>query len=329
MKKIGLFFGGMSNEADISVKSAKNIVAGFDYEKYELVLIFWGKNGSFYKLDKFEDWQGPKAEDKISIGDFKKYFDVALPMTHGKYGEDGVLQGIFESQKMKYCGCHVLSSALCMDKAVFKNYLSGHRINQTKFKVLDYELSGEPEIKRAIDEAKKSFKLPIYVKPANSGSSIGVTEVNDIKKFGKALEEARKHDDKVIIEEGLTDYQEIEISVLGNKKLLISAPGELKIGGGFYDFDNKYNSKETKIIIPARIDRKLTAEARELAGKVYRLCSCSGFARVDMFVKEGEIYLNEINTLPGFTDVSMFPLLMQKEGLNYKRMINEIIELAY
>lgn len=327
MKKIGLFFGGPCNEHEVSIKSAVNIVKFFPNQKYKLVLIYWDKKGGFFVVKNINKLSSDKK--KINLEDFKKLFDIALPMTHGKYGEDGVLQSLFESQKIKYCGCRPLSSALCMDKALFKNYLSGQKINQVKSVVLDYSLESPKEINAKISRLKLSFKLPLYIKPANSGSSIGITKVKNFTLISKAINEALKHDSKIIIEEGLINPQEIEIAILGNKDLRISQPGELQLVKDFYNYDDKYSLGEAQVIIPASISLKQSQEIKILAEKVYKLCCCSGFARIDFFIVRNKIYLNEINTLPGFTDISMYPMLMMNSGLSYQKLIESIIDLAY
>jgi len=326
MKKVGLFFGGPSNEHEVSITSAINVAKNIDQEKYGAVLIFWDKSGVFHVVP---DLNSLESGQKIAVENFKDIFDVALPMTHGKYGEDGVLQAIFESQRLPYSGCHVLSSALCFDKAVFKDFISGHGIAQAKYVAIDYTLNNPADIKGKLN-AIQDLKLPIFVKPANSGSSVGVTKLESLDNLDEAIKEARKHDGKVVIEEGFVNHKEIEIAVLGNSDLTISVPGELIIpGGDIYSYDEKYKLGRTDVKIPADITKEEADQAKELAGKIYKLCGCNGFARVDMFIQEGKIYLNEINTLPGFTNISMYPKLMMHEGLSYKDLISKIIELAY
>jgi len=328
-KRIGLFFGGMGNEADISMKSALNIFENFDTQKYKLVFIYWHKNSRFYLLKNIGETVFVNKKNSLAIEKFSQYIDIALPITHGRYGEDGILQSIFESQKIKYCGSRILSSALCMDKATFKLYLASQNINQTKFEIIDKRNQNLSSIKKIKESIKKNFKLPLYVKPSNSGSSIGISKINDFKQLDLAVKKAFKHDEKVIIEEDLINLREIEVAVLGNKNLIISSPGELKPKNEFYDFDNKYSQGKTEVIIPARLEQKQIKEITELAEKIYRLCNCKGFARVDFFIANKKIYINEINTLPGFTEFSMYPLLMAKKGFAGKKLINKIIELAY
>ncbi len=330
MKKltVGLFFGGLSNEADISIISAKNIIKYFDYKKHNLVLVYWHKNNQFYILKNAEEIKNVSERTKINVGDFSKLFDVALPITHGKYGEDGALQGLLEIQKVPYCGCRVLSSSLCMDKAVFKTYMAGHKINQVNFDFIDLRDKKQSDVEKWIAKVKNNFELPVYIKPSNSGSSVGINKVTDFKNLKKAVRDAARHDDKILAEQGLVNPREIEVAVLGNEELTISDPGELVLDGAFYDFDEKYEKNRTRVAIPAKLNSKVKQEIKNLAEKAYHLCDCKGFARVDFFIKNNKVYLNEINTLPGFTDISMFPMLMKSAGINYKSLINIIIKLA-
>jgi len=328
MKTIGLFFGGLSNEHEVSIISAGNVVRNLDYKKYKLVLIYWRKSdGRFYQIKDINKLQ-PAANKRIRLEDFSDIFDVALLMTHGKYGEDGVLQSLLESQKIKYCGCRVLSSALCMDKGVFKTLMSANNICQVRYGVLDYQACGPAEIRRESQKIKNILKFPLYVKPANSGSSIGITRVAKAAELSPAIKTALKHDHKIVIEEGLNSPKEIEVAVLGNKKLIVSRPGELRLAKDFYDYEDKYKKGEARAVIPAEISSAQIKKIRKMAEQIYRLADCQGFARVDFFIDHGRIYINEINTLPGFTDISMFPMLMMDSGLNYRKILNKIISLA-
>lgn len=329
MKTIALFFGGLSNESEISIMSAKNIVKYFDYRRYELILIYWRKqDGRFYKIKSINRLT-TAVRDRIKIEDFLKLFDIALLMTHGRFGEDGVLQAILESQKVKYCGCRVLSSAVCMDKAVFKNLMAAQKINQVKYAVLDFRVMTSTELVAEKNKIRHGFKLPLYVKPANSGSSVGITKVEKPTQLDKAIKAALKHDTKILIEEGLVNPQEIEVAVLGNKKLLVSRPGELRLAKDFYNYNDKYKLGEAQAVVPAAISLAQAKTVRKLAAEAYRLANCQGFARVDFFIANHKIYLNEINTLPGFTDISMFPMLMMDRGMSYRELLNKIIKLAH
>ena len=328
MKTIALFFGGLSNEAEVSVMSAGNIVKYFDYKKYNLLLIYWNKQDKrFYEVDDTTGYKIKKRKN-LPIEKFSSRFSSAFLVTHGRFGEDGILQAILEGQGVKYCGCGVASSALCMDKAMFKNLMSGAGISQVKYEWLDFSLDDPGELNRKKSLIKK-FNLPVFVKPANSGSSVGITKVSAFNQLETAIALARRHDRRVIIEEGLINPREIEVGVVGNGKLLVSRPGELRPTKEFYDYEDKYCLGRAMAEVPARLSPSQEQSIRGLAEKAYRLAGCRGFARVDFFIsQQGVIYLNEINTLPGFTDISMFPMLMGGSGLAYQALINRIITLA-
>jgi len=328
MRKVALFFGGLSNEAAVSITSAKNIVNNFDYKRQQLVLIYWHKDAYFYKLSRIEDVDALKAKQRLDISVFKKNFDSAILMTHGRYGEDGCLQGILESQKIPYSGCGVLSSALCMDKAVFKVLMNGQGMPQVPYFLLDLIRDKLKERKFIISKCKQTLNLPVFVKPANSGSSVGITKVDNWEKLAAAIKLASKHDSKILIEQGVKNVREIEVAVLGNDKLTISMPGELDLDQDFYDYDEKYKKGRAQMLIPAPLSKQQVEKIRLLAAKAYRLADCRGFARIDFFIDAKKIYLNEINTLPGFTDISMYPQLMMNKGYTYTGLINKLIDLA-
>lgn len=328
MRKIALFFGGLSNEAEVSITSAQNIVNNFDYKRQQLVLIYWHNDGCFYKLSKIEQIKTLKNKQRLEISAFKRNFEIALLMTHGRYGEDGALQGILESQRIPYSGCGVLSSALCMDKAVFKVLMDGQGIPQVPYFLLDLKRESVKERNVNITKLKHNLALPVFVKPANSGSSVGITKVENWTKLNAAIKLATQHDSKILIEQGVKKVREIEVAVLGNDILNISMPGELDLGQGFYDYAEKYKNGRTQMLIPAPLSKQQIEKIRALAGQAYRLADCRGFARVDFFVDGKKIYLNEINSLPGFTDISMYPQLMINSGYTYTGLINKLIDLA-
>ncbi len=311
MQVVGLIFGGIGNEREVSSLSAQNIIKNLDYKKYKLQLVYWHSNGNFYLQNK-----------KIKLKELSRIIDVAFLVTHGKYGEDGYLQNKLEKVNIKYCGSNVSSSKLCMDKGKFKQFMTKHKILQVKYKILN------KNSKIDLTQLKKKMELPVFVKPANSGSSIGISKVNEWSQFKKAVKLAFKHDDKVIVEQGLVNPREIEVAVLGNKKLIVSVPGELGLNNEFYSYNDKYVCSKTKYIIPAKIPEKINKKIKSLTKKIYSKCGCTGFARVDFFLHNNKIYINEINTLPGFTEISMYPMLMQKTGISYKQLITKIIELV-
>lgn len=324
MKRIGLFFGGMSDEAEVSVLSARNITPHLDASRFSLVPVYWDKNGNFRLVRDLDDRTGTM----IAPSDFSTAFDVAFPITHGKFGEDGVLQAIFESRRTPYCGCRVLASALCMDKAMFKTLLSGHGILQTKFLVIDRSDDIQKKTE-AWKDALDGFSFPLFVKPSNSGSSVGISRVEDFGQLQGAIRVAREHDDTVIIEQGLVDFHEIEIAILGTAELTVSDPGRIRPSEKFYNYDDKYILNKTEFDIPAPLPPHIAESARSLAERAYRLSGCEGFARVDLFVRDDKVYLNEINTLPGFTEISMYPRLMQASGIPYQELLTRVIELAH
>lgn len=328
MKTIALFFGGLSNEAEVSIMSAKNIVNYFDYRRHHLVLIYWHKSDRrFYLIDNINNIVTRQSK-QIAVENFSSLFDVALLMTHGRYGEDGILQAILEGQGVRYCGCGVLSSALCMDKVALKTMFSGQGIRQVHYEFIDLDGLGSKELKDRLSDIGKKLKLPLYVKPANSGSSVGITKVKNYDEMAKAVRVARRHDKKILFEEGLINPIELEIGIMGNNKLLVSRPGQLRLVKDFYDYDDKYKKGEAQTIVPAKISAKHMKQAQAMAIKAYRLAGCRGFARIDFFLFNDLLYLNEINTLPGFTDISMFPLVMMDQGMSYRQLINKIISLA-
>lgn len=312
----------MWNESEISIISALNIEKNIDTKLYKLFPIFWDKDWNFYLCNSVKE---KDTGLKIKIEDFSNIFDIAFLITHWKFGEDGVLQSILESQKIKYCGCGVLSSALCMDKWIFKLFCQWYNIPQVPFDVLS---SNENEALEAVEQFLSKFGAPIYVKPANSWSSIWISKINNLEEFKKAYQIAKKHDNSILIEKWLENHRELEVWVVWNNELIVSDPWELILTKSFYDFDDKYEKWETKIEIPANISDNIKEKIKYYTEKVCRLCNCRWFSRVDFFLVNDNIYLNEINTLPGFTDISMFPLLMKNVWITYTDLISKIIELA-
>jgi D-alanine-D-alanine ligase len=325
-RKIGIIFGGPSNEHEVSISSAINVVKNIDKVKFEIVLIYWDKKGTFNVVSSAD--QQDKGR-RIAIEDMKNLFEIAFLVTHGKYGEDGVLQAILESQKIKYTGCHVLSSSICMDKLVFRELIVGAGVSQAKYFGFDYNLNSANEIEEIKKKAVTELSFPLFIKPSNSGSSVGITKIDDASKLDDAIITAKIHDTKILIEEGFVDCREIEVAILGNSDLIISDPGQLIVPGGFYDYDQKYKLGETETRIPADISESEVVECKKIAEKTYRLCGCSGFARIDFFIGDGGVYLSEINTIPGFTDISMYPKLMENIGISYADLISRIIGLAF
>ncbi|MCC6639433.1 D-alanine--D-alanine ligase [Candidatus Falkowbacteria bacterium] len=326
-KRIAIFFGGMGNEAGVSVVSAKNIYANIDRTKYVPLLIFWRKDGQFSIIPSF-DVVTSESLKTATLHEIKSKCDVAFLITHGKYGEDGVLQAMLEAVHIQYTGSKVLGSALCMDKAAFKDIIKNTGIPQVPYVYFDTKIHGNNEQKVLVNNFIKKYTFPYFVKPSNSGSSVGVTKVKSRSQLQSAIKEALKHDSIVIIEKGLQSPREVEVGVLGNDKLIISPAGELVLVSDFYSFDDKYVKDEAQQVVPTKLSSIVQKQIQLLAKQLYQLGHCSGFARIDFFVVGTKVYFNEINTLPGFTNISMYPMLMKAAGVDYKDLISEIIELA-
>lgn len=302
--KIGVLFGGKSAEHDVSLVSAKNIINALDKKKYKITPIKIDKKGKF-KLDSL------------------KKVDLIFPVLHGPYGEDGSMQGLLKILDIPFVGPSVLGSALGMDKDVMKRLLKEAGINIGKFVVIN---KGE---EKSFDELKKYLDLPFFVKPANMGSSVGISKVKNEKEWVSAIKEAFLYDSKVVIEENIIG-QEVECSVLGNEKPITSILGEIVPQNDFYSYKAKYiDDKGAVLLIPARVSEEISKKTQDLAIKVFKTLNCEGMGRVDFFVKKnGEVVVNEINTIPGFTSISMYPKLWEASGLPTPKLLDILIDLA-
>lgn len=348
MKKIAVIFGGKSTEHDVSVLSASSVISNLDKEKYEIYPIYIDKSGEFYKFNKkIKDIKILKNDveitDLIKIDNIIEYLkdkDVIFPVLHGMYGEDGSIQGLFELIGKKYVGCHTLASSLCMDKVYTKIVLGASNINQAKSMYIKkyndkYMYIGDNfniEIldNNTIDKVVSDYlKYPVFIKPSNSGSSVGVNKANNISELIKYLDEAFLYDSKVLIEEAIIG-REVECAVLGNENPVASTIGEVLSSDEFYSYNAKYMNKESKTVIPANLDEDIINKIRKIAIKAYMACDCKGLSRVDFFIEKdsNRIILNEINTLPGFTEISMYPKLMQNYGFSYQKLLDKLIDLA-
>lgn len=344
-KTVGVIFGGKSGEHEVSCVSASYVVNAIDKKKYNVKtigitkkgewLLFEGPtemmaDGSWEKKAKADLKKNPKHFGFQIIGaggrDLKKVIDFALPILHGPNGEDGTIQGLLELLNIPYGGCGVLSCAATMDKIVAKKIFEAEGLKQTPYVMLLANQVG----KKKEDEINSKLKYPLFVKPANMGSSVGITKVKEKKELRKALKLAAKYDERIVVEQGV-DCIEIETAVMGSNKLIVGVPGEILPAAEFYDYDAKYNNVESKTIVPARISKEKQNEVIEMAKRAYIACACDGYARVDFMLdkKTNEFYINEINAIPGFTSISMFPMMMQKKGMTYPQIIDRIIELGY
>lgn len=327
MKKILIIFGGNSTEHYISCKSAKCILENIDKKNFDVTSVGINLDNEWYIYnDKIEfletgDWIDKKVTKLNNIIEFLKGFDVVFPIIHGTNGEDGRLQGMLDLFNIKYIGCKTTSSAIGMDKGFSKYIFEKLNIPQVKYLIL----SNDMNIKNII----KKLKFPMIVKPSNGGSSIGISKVNNKKELNKAIEEAKKYDSKVIIEEFIK-ARELEIAILQDKKLIISEPGEILSGNEWYDYDAKYYNNNSKTIIPNDISNKVIKQMKDYAKKVFIGLDTKGLARIDFFYRQetNEIFINEINTLPGFTTISMFPKLIENEKISYQKLITKLIENA-
>ena len=345
MIKLGVIFGGMSTENEVSVVSGKNVLENLDKDKYEIYPIYITKSGEWYEYKgNFESLNMANIPEPIlkidNCVDYLKQLDVVFPVLHGLYGEDGTIQGMLELLKTPYVGCKVLASSIGMDKVYTKIVFEKAGINQTKScyikkygekynYIKDNFDEEEIELKSLYKNIERRLKYPMFIKPSNSGSSVGVNKAETKEELIQAIEEAGKYDNKILIEEGI-DGKEVECAVLGNNEAVAGEVGEIIAADSFYSYDAKYNNNESKTIIPANISEKKKTEIKELAIKAFKAIDGKGLSRVDFFIenKTEEVFLNEINTMPGFTSISMYPQLMNAYGIKYSVLLDKLIELA-
>ncbi len=349
--RVGLLFGGRSVEHDVSLVSASSILAALDQDRYEVSLIAVDLEGEWHLADAsvalptvlketrvfLPATPGPtvlRAADELPAKSFDGFgeaarLDVIIPIIHGRGGEDGSLQGLLDLAEVAYVGSGVLSSAMQMDKDIAKRLLSSAGLPITPwvcFSDFELEQKGMPAAAR---QAESEIGLPVYVKPANSGSSIGISRAESIPELIEALTLARRYDRKVLVETAI-DGREIEVAVLGNDEPEASIPGEIRAAQAFYDYEAKYRDEATELIIPADLEASQSESIRSIAVEAYRRLEAEGMARVDFLVERGtdQIYINELNSLPGFTSGSMYPKLWEASGLPYPRLLDRLIELA-
>ena len=346
--KVCVIFGGMSNEHEVSLMSTKSVIDNIPTDKYDVVKVGITKKGRWLFFPGSTDeiisdvWhEHPDnvpcmiSPDRTTKGLIKmdgkdisiEKIDVVLPVMHGKNGEDGTLQGLLELSGIPYCGCGVLASALCMDKVHANMAFDRAGIPHSKWDfMMDWEIDNFEQV---ADKMEKQFGYPIFVKPANSGSSVGISRAENRQQLKDAVISALAHDNKVVFEEFIVG-QEVECAVFGNcPNLIASEIGEIGASAVFYDYDDKYKNGTSKTYIPANLSAETREEIQRLAKKAYTVMGCKGLSRVDFFVtRDGRILLNEINTLPGFTHISMYPQLMQYTGMSYAQLVDGIIKLG-
>ncbi|MFL2651930.1 MAG: D-alanine--D-alanine ligase family protein [Anaerolineales bacterium] len=357
MKKmrIGILFGGRSGEHEVSLRSARSVLQAIDREKYSVSLIGITKNGRWIggenPLAALEDGdeaieQCPdtillidpvdnslmqisrnRNDETIYINKTED-LDVIFPVLHGSFGEDGAVQGLFELADIPYVGSGLVGSSVGMDKGVFKSVmcsaglpvLPSMTVNRSEYR---------SDTTIMVDRIIRQLNLPVFIKPANLGSSVGITKASNIGELKSGLDEASKWDRRIVIEEGV-DAREIEVSVLGNDDPQVSIAGEVVPQRDFYDYDAKYVSDDSELLIPAPISPDQLVRIQEMAIAAYKAVDCSGMARVDFLLDKssGKVWINELNTIPGFTNISMYPKLWQASGIEYPELIDKLIELA-
>lgn len=341
--KLFILYGGKSVEHEVSLKTAFTVIASIDADVYEVVPVYITRDGIWCSLgtlrtaivEQSDLIIEPKHKDAAaSIGDVLIHYlsdeakKVVLPLLHGTNGEDGTVQGLLELLNVPYVGGGVLASAVAFDKAVFKRLIASTGIPQADYISLrcsQWREDGE----QVLLNVRERFGFPCYVKPAALGSSVGISRCEDMAQLKKGIEEAFRYDAKIVIEQEIAG-REIQVAVMGNEQPLASLPGEFIHGRSFFDFESKYLDKQLRMSIPAQIPDALTKRLREAATLAYETACCTGLARVDFFVQvDGRYFLNEINTLPGFTGTSMYPVMWEKtDGTDYSRLIEKLIDYA-
>ena len=330
--KVGIFFGGASPEHEISIISAKGIIENIDTDKFVVKEIYIDRNGMMWSDDdvmaKIKDNKAGNLV-KLNLNNLKTEIDVAFPVLHGEGGEDGTIQGFLRTLNIPLVGCDVAASAICLDKGFFNELMDVNNIVQPKYVVFDF--IDKSYRNKKIEEIKALLSLPLFIKPARTGSSIGISKVKDFTDLATAIEKAKEFDDKVVVEESVENCSEVEVSVLGDAQteVKVSVPGKIIPAAEFYDYDDKYKDNNTKFEVPVKLSEEKIKEIQQLAEKAYIVSGCEGLARVDFLLdEENKVYLNEINTMPGFTPISMYPKLWEASGLQYKELITKLIELA-
>ena len=340
--KLGVIFGSKSMEHDVSVVSASYIIKNLNKKKYDIYPIYIDKNNDWYEvLDTPKIYKiGEVPGDIKAINNVLKYLkgmDVIIPVMHGLYGEDGAIQGFLKIVGVPCVGCNILASSVCMDKVYTKILLKNAGINVTPDLYIRYENNKFYYVNQNFDLVDvtvldidklilKNLSYPVYVKPSNSGSSVGISKASNKDELNVALYEAKKYDEKILIEKAI-DAKEIECAVLND---LVSIPGEVLSATEFYSYDSKYKNSKSKTVIPALISDDMIQDIQDVAKRAFRAVDAKGMARIDFFIdkKTNEIYLNEINTIPGFTEISMYPKLIENMGISYTELLDKLIDSA-
>ncbi len=352
--RVGILFGGKSGEHEVSFCSASSVIRAINPEKYEAIPIAITKQGYWLspeeshqalltgkiegndivcwksKTDKHQFFIINKQNNKLNYSGLER-LDVIFPVLHGPYGEDGTIQGLLELMDIPYVGSGVTASSISMDKDLMKKIFQQEGLPITRWMMVKRKRwRDEPE--NVIMEIGKNMRYPLFIKPTNLGSSVGISRVVKKEELHPAIDNAALYDRKIIIEEGVENNIEIECSVLGNDEPEVSIVGEIKPAGPYYDYNSKYIDVNTQLIIPARIPKKITNEIKRISKSAFLAIDASGLARVDFLVQKKKnsfhIFLNEINVIPGFTEVSMYPKLWERSGIGFSELIDKLIQLA-
>jgi D-alanine-D-alanine ligase len=348
MKKTNVYviFGGKSGEHEVSIRSARSVVDAIDKEKYTVIPLGIAKDGtwlcgteaqkaitSYVKMERGETKEVlphlPVARELIELTKNEEFPPVVFPVLHGPYGEDGTIQGMLEMMNVPYVGSGVLGSALGIDKVLQKQIFLEYGLPVVPF-VWFLKKESKNDKKAVLERIKKLSSFPFFVKPANLGSSVGISKAHNEKELCDAIEFSGLYDRKIIVEKGIENIREIEVSVLGNDEPDASVCGEIIPEHEFYDYDAKYIDDTTQLAIPAPISSDLQLRIQIIAKQAFQALNCSGFSRVDFFLEKetGKIWLNEINTIPGFTSISMYPKLWEATGVSYKTLIDKLIQFG-
>ena len=343
-----ILFGGISPEHEVSLRSAESVLNQIDHDKYNIFpvgitkegdwILFGGRDYSMLPAGTWQSYEGNRratlspvhGQGLLSFENdcvVRERIDVVFPVLHGAGGEDGAIQGLLEIAGLPYVGPHIAASAACMDKCMTKLVADKAGVRQAKWHLVT-RAAYEHNADAVAHQVEQQFAYPVFVKPAGTGSSVGVSKVRSREELFQALETALQYDRKVLVEEFI-DGQEVECAVLGNDTPVASVCGEIDAGADFYDYEAKYVSDSSKLYIPARIDEAVAEEVRETAVRIYEAMGCCGLSRVDFFVtRDGQVVFNEINTIPGFTAHSRYPSMMKGIGLDFPQLLDKLIGLA-
>jgi len=324
--RVAVVMGGRSSEHEISLASAHSVLEALDSSRYETVTVEIGRDGRWElgsgsrpELERdgrsvAETLPVPTSRVPATLGEV----DVVFPVLHGPFGEDGTVQGLLELANVPYVGAGVTASALCMDKDLFKSVLRDHGIPVTRSVTL----------RRGVDAFESPFGFPVFVKPARLGSSVGITKARSEDELRAGIELAFRHDEKVLVEEFVSGV-EVECSVLGNEEPIASIPGEIVANSDWYDFSAKYDEGGMDLVIPPRVTEEAIERVQDLSVQAFRVTECEGMARADCFVREdGEVLINELNTIPGFTATSVYAKLFEASGIPYEELLERLVQLA-